>query len=268
MSVYFKENPGFLRASLESIFNQSHMPDEVVLVKDGPLTPELDVVIEEYRKRWVDGFHIVPLEKNVGLGRALQIGIMHCQYDYIARMDSDDICYLDRFEKQVLFIAQNRNISVLGTGIMEFNEQPNDMSSVKILPSSNAELVKYAGKRCPFNHSSVMLNKAAIIAAGSYQEMPFLEDYYLWLRVMKKGYEFANLPEPLLYFRIGNDVIGRRQGWGYARNEMNLFWRGYKEQLISTGNFLYATFFRLPLRLLPKKALSFIYHRLLRQQTA
>jgi glycosyltransferase involved in cell wall biosynthesis len=90
LSVYYKENPLYFRISLDSIFNQTVLPTEIVLVKDGPLTSELDTVIEEYKLKYPI-LKILPLIKNVGLGKALNEGLKYCSYELVARMDTDDI---------------------------------------------------------------------------------------------------------------------------------------------------------------------------------
>ena len=90
LSVYRKEQPAYLRQSLDSIFTQTLLPDEVVLVKDGPLTDALDEVAEDYCRKY-PVIRVVPLSENQGLGRALNEGLKHCSYDLVTRMDTDDV---------------------------------------------------------------------------------------------------------------------------------------------------------------------------------
>ena len=101
MSVYKNEKPYYLREALESVVQQTVMPNEIVIVKDGLLTEELDAAINEYSEKYPTLFNIVPFEKNRGLGLALKDGVLACSYEYIARMDTDDICKVNRFEKQI-----------------------------------------------------------------------------------------------------------------------------------------------------------------------
>ena len=93
LSVYIKENPQYLSQALDSIINQSVQPSEIIIVKDGPLTKELDDIIDQYNKNY-QFIQIVTLPNNLGLGKALNEGIKHCQYELIARMDTDDILSL------------------------------------------------------------------------------------------------------------------------------------------------------------------------------
>lgn len=125
MSVYEKENPKYLDVALNSIINQTILPNEIVIVKDGKLTDDLDSIINKYSKKYSDLFKIISLKENIGLGKALSIGILSCKYDLIARMDSDDICKEDRFEKQINLYRDNRNIDLVGSYISEFETNPN-----------------------------------------------------------------------------------------------------------------------------------------------
>ena len=120
MSVYIKENPKYMKQSLDSIINQTYKPSEIVIVKDGLLTKELNDLIDEYQKIYTNLFKIITLEENVGLGKSLNIGVLNCTYDIIARMDTDDICRNDRFEKQIKVLKNNKHIDIVGSNIVEF----------------------------------------------------------------------------------------------------------------------------------------------------
>ena len=124
MSVYEKETPEYLQAALDSILvNQTIMPTEVVVVEDGPLNDGLYDILEEFRKKF-PCLKTVPLRKNVGLGDALNEGLKHCSYEWVARMDSDDIAVDTRFESQLTFIKHNPDIDLLGGNITEFLNSP------------------------------------------------------------------------------------------------------------------------------------------------
>ena len=120
MSVYYKEKPDYLIACLDSMLNQTYLPDEIVLVKDGPLTDELDSVIEEYVGKAPQVFRLVPLSENVGLGKALAIGVEASSHQLIARMDTDDIAIPERLEKQRNYFIENPATSIVGSNIIEF----------------------------------------------------------------------------------------------------------------------------------------------------
>src|SRR5690348_1348881 len=112
MSVYQRESPQFLREALESLATQTVPADEVVIVKDGPVGSDLDAAISSYREKLP--IACLQLEKNEGLGSALNAGLSKCGADLVARMDADDICACDRFEKQLAFFEQNPEADVVG----------------------------------------------------------------------------------------------------------------------------------------------------------
>ena len=127
LSLYYKENPIFLRQSLDSVFSQTLPPDEVVLVEDGPLTEALYAVVEEYKRKY-STLKVVPLSENVGLGRALNEGLKHCSFDLVARMDTDDIAMPDRFEKQISYMTAH-------PCLLYTSPSPRDLSTSR-MPSS------------------------------------------------------------------------------------------------------------------------------------
>lgn len=113
ISIYYKESPIYFREALDSVFAQTLLPAEIVLVKDGPLTPELDAIIEEYAARHPI-FKIVTNETNLGLGRALAKGLLACSYEYVARMDTDDLIAPTRFEKEIRKLDEGYDVEVVG----------------------------------------------------------------------------------------------------------------------------------------------------------
>lgn len=263
ISVYFKENPGYFREALISIWNDQLLkPTEIVLVKDGPLSDDLELVIAEFLE--IIPLRIIALPQNVGLGTALKIGLEACSNEFVARMDTDDIATSNRFTLQLNYLINNPTCFLVGSNIEEFHYQPGDLKSIKRVPEHDAEIKKYLFQRSPFNHPSVVFRKSKIIAVDSYKQMLSFEDYYLWFRLVKSGGNYYNFQEPLLYFRVGNDMIGRRHGLKYAVNEFLLFKKLLQEKLISSSQFLKFVAIRFPLRIIPKKILNFIYFKALR----
>lgn len=225
MSVYFKENPTYLSQSLESIYKQSVPADEFILVEDGPLTKELDEVIEKYQKK-INNFKIVRLEKNSGLGAALNEGTKKCTSTYILRADSDDICCENRFEIQMLFAKNHSDVDVFGSNIYEFKNNINEEDlRLKQMPTSK-EVSEYITKRNPINHMTACIKRESLIKAGNYLPMQLLEDYYLWTRMYNLNMKIDNIQKPLVYARIGNGFEKRRGnkkqivGWKELQNYM------------------------------------------------
>lgn len=264
LSVYFKEQATYLDQALLSLVNQSTLPKEIVLVKDGPLTEELDTIINKYSSEYEDLFKVVTLSTNQGLGIALNEGLKKCSCEWIARMDSDDICVLNRFEEQINYIIQNPNITMLGGIIEEFSIEPGDISRKKKVPLAFNQIKTFSKKRNPFNHPTVMFKKSVVLGVGGYAHMLYFEDYYLWLKLIEQGHIVVNLDKVLLHFRVGNDMIGRRHGLSYANHEINFVRSSIKNNYFSTFEGMIFILSRLPLRLLPKNVLSTIYKKLIR----
>ncbi|MEI3420783.1 MAG: glycosyltransferase [Butyricimonas faecihominis] len=174
------------------MFLPNVLPEEVIVVKDGPLTEELEQVSCSYQKQ-EQTLKVITLEQNMGLGKALQVGLEHCQFELVARMDTDDICKPKRFEKQVHFMEMHPDISVVGTWIEEFSESKEKVESIRELPLENEQLLKFMKWRNPFNHMTVMFRKQAVIYLGSYQPFYLLEDYYLWNRMANAGLNLLTL---------------------------------------------------------------------------
>lgn len=248
ISVYDKENPNYLFDALNSIWDkQSLKPDEIVIVKDGPLTRELDDVINDFHKK--APVKIVQLEKNMGLGVALNHGIQVCSNDIIARMDSDDISYQDRFKKQI--VKLNEGFDVVSCWSSIFVENINNIIAVKKRPETHTEIVKLAKFKSPISHPGVMYRKKKVIEAGNYLHCPFYEDYYLWVRMIMTNSIFYNMQEPLLYFRTNHLQIKRRGGFSYLKREILVHFMFHKLSFINFAEFFRNLLLRLFFRLIP-----------------
>lgn len=266
ISVYFKENPIYLRQSLESVINQTLMPKEIVLVKDGALTIELDSVIDEYEENYSEIFKVITLPQNKGLSNALNIGISMTRYPLIARMDSDDICFNDRFEKQVLALNEF-DLDIVGGQIVEFGKDISDVISRRIVPCKHSEIVKLLKFRSPFSHPTILFKKEIFNDLNGYDSSIFPEDYDFFVRAYLKNYKFGNVPDEVLWFRLGenkSDAIRRRWGITYAKNEFNLYRKFLNINFYNYFDFLKVVLLKLPIRLLPFFMFKFIYFKMAR----
>ncbi|OOF67252.1 glycosyltransferase [Rodentibacter caecimuris] len=256
MSLYVKEKPEYLVECLDSLRSQTYPADEIVVVFDGEVTAALESVIEKYQK--LLPIKIVRLEKNLGLGKALNEGLKYCRNDWVFRMDTDDICVPQRFQKQVDFILNYPNTVIFGGQIAEFNQSVDDIVSYRKVPLSAKDIVDFTLKRSPFNHMTVAYKKQAVQSVGGYQDLQ--EDYYLWINLVAKyPQKIANLSEILVYARVGNGMVGRRRGIAQARCEWRLF--RLKQRLGIQGRFagVAVLIARLLPRLLPVSLLQFVY---------
>lgn len=267
MSIYFKENPIYFRESLESIFKQTLLPPEIVLTKDGPLSTELENVLDEFILKYPLIFKVISLAENKGLGNALAIGLNECSHEIIARMDTDDICLSNRFEKQIKFLKSNLNFDLVGSNVEEFNNFPGDLKRYRKMPETGNNLKKYSRFRNPLNHPSVMYRKSTVLEAGNYNgDILFFEDYSLFIRMLKNGSNFYNIQESLLNFRVGTgiDTIKRRSGLGYFKEEWKFSILSLTIGHINIFEWLFYIFTKLPFRLLPPKFILFVYNNFLR----
>ncbi len=257
--VYIKENPVYLEECLNSIVNQTLLPDEVVICIDRSITENLQLVIEKFSTK-------LEIKKIIysghdKLGGSLSLGILNCKNDYIFRMDADDVCHKYRFEKMLKFFISNR-LDVLGCWTREFNKDINDSDRVRTTPTEVTEL--NGNFRNPFNHPSVLLRKSSVIKAGNYAPCDGFEDWYLWLRMKKLKMRMKNLSDVLVYQRIGNDFEARRSGLSYIDNEFKALSLWRKEKLIKNSTFIVSVFTRTLVRFLPKKVLIAFYDKFLR----
>lgn len=266
MSVYRKENSAYLNLSLKSITAcQKTKPNEIVLVKDGPLNRELEEVIKCYENMYPKLFKVIALKENKGLGKALSIGLNHCSYPLVARMDSDDISENIRFEKQIPLLV-NSDHDVIGSNVLEFQSSKDIPLRIKKVPEFHQDIIKYAKHRNPMNHPSVSFVKKSVQKAGSYQHFLWFEDYQLWSKMIKKGFKFYNIQTPLVKFRVNDASFHRRGGGGYFSQEMKFQKFLLSSQFISFPQYLANIFFRGMPRLLPNNIRQLLYTQLLREQ--
>lgn len=265
MSVYHKEKPEYLKQAIESIQAQTLQTDDFVLVCDGPLNDALDKVIATKQQEMGEKLNVVRLAKNGGLGNALNKGIKHCKNELVARMDSDDIAYLDRCEKQMAVFNMHSEVSICSGIVEEFTSDPNIVDTKRVPPETNAEIVEFAKKRNPFNHPCVMYKKSAVEAVGSYQDFYLLEDYYLWLRMLMAGYQGYNIQEPLLHMRAGSDMYKRRAGWKYAKTQTKLFKFMQQQDFIGKGQYIKSCAIRSGSALAPNWLRKFMFEKVLRK---
>lgn len=266
MSVYYKENPLFFSQSLDSMINQTIRPDEIVLVCDGPLTKELDRVINRYIKENKNLFNVIRLKENKGLGNALNIGIDNCRNELIARMDTDDVSKPNRCEKEIEVFDLNPEIGIVGSNIEEFSTSVNEMNSIRKVPEFHDDIRKFIKKRNPFNHPSVMYKKSEVLKAGNYKDVRYMQDYFLWVDMISNGTVGYNIQENLVSMRANDNLFKRRSGYEYLKIQYKLL-KYMKEKKI-INSFEYITF--LALRsissMLPNFIRKILFKKLLRKK--
>ena len=265
IAVYAKETSDHLAQSLESIFHQELPPDEVVLVEDGPLTTELDAVVSCFKEVHKE-LHIVKLPQNQGLGLALREGLAHCQYDIVARMDSDDISKPQRFNSEMAWLEAHPETDIVGCWTDEFADESGEVISTRRLPEDHEALLRFSRYRNPMNHPTVMFRKAAVERAGSYRHRELFEDYDLWVRMLQQGARFHNLQESLLMFRLSPQLYSRRGGRHYIHQEVVFQRWMYEVGHINGVRFIANIAVRTLIRLMPDGMRKYSYLFFLRRQ--
>lgn len=265
MSVYYKESPKHLQKAMMSIYNQTISTNDFVLVCDGPLTDELNTIIQNMKELFGERLNVVRLADNLGLGKALNIGLNYCKNELVARMDSDDISYKDRCERQLNIFGRQPELSICSGNVEEFSESINKIDARRVLPEKQSEILEFAKKRNPFNHPCVMYKKSAVESVGGYRDFYLLEDYYLWLRMLLNGKQGYNIQEPLLYMRAGSEMYKRRSGWKYAKAQRELFGFMLKQHFITKGQYVKSVLLRSVSSLAPNCLRKFMFEKILRK---
>lgn len=197
LPVYYKDKAEYLQEAIESLLNQTLVPNEILILVDGEIGTDLKEILDLYETRYFGIVNVIYFEKNRGLGRVLNDGVVLAKHNNIARMDSDDISLPNRFERQIQLFKNDDTLVLLGSNVQEFSHDMGQELKQKKVPLSYDEIIKYSKTRNPFNHMSVMFKKSDIIEVGNYKDMPLFEDYFLWVRVLGSGKKVMNISEPL-----------------------------------------------------------------------
>ena len=263
MSLYIKEKPEYLRESLKSVLAQTIRPSQIVVVKDGPLTEELESVLSAFVALEPKLFTFVPLEKNQGLGLALREGLLHCDFELIARMDTDDIARSDRFELQLKEFEKDPDLDICGSHVIEFEGTTDNIVAKRRVPLIDSEIKKYQKRRDGFNHVSVMFKKTSVLRAGNYQSCMLMEDTYLWVNMFLTGATGKNIDDYLVFVRIGNDMFERRGGWKYYKKYKKGRKMVYQTGYISWWDYRYTLLVQFIVALMPNKLRGLVFKKIL-----
>lgn len=268
MSLYYKENSEHFKTAVYSMLNQSIKPDEIIIVKDGPLTEALETELQRFDKEYENVFNIVELKENVGLGKALNIGLKQCRNELVARMDTDDISAPDRCAQQLKSFSYDPELSIVGTNISEFVESADNIVSYRTVPEDHNSLCEYIKKRCPFNHMTVMFKKSKVEEAGGYLHWFYNEDYYLWIRMYLAKMKFGNLPEALVNVRVGKELYKRRGGLNYFKSEVKLQKYMLNKRVISFSTYMINVLKRLIIQvILPASVRGILFKKFARSKS-
>ncbi len=263
MSLYVKERPEYLRQSLTSIFRQTLLPDEIVVVLDGPITKALQAVLDDF-SRQTQRLHVLPQAINRGLGKSLAVGVEACQYELIARMDTDDIAEPTRLAEQYSEFIADSELVICGTNIAEFDGNIDHVIGRRHLPENDAEIRAFSKRRNPFNHMTVMFKRQAVLDAGNYQPMAGFEDYYLWARMLRLGGKTHNIQRDLVFARTGANMYARRGGLKYLVPGLKGRWAIYRVGLGSLFDLLFVSAVHVVVSIMPNRLRGWFYETKLR----
>lgn len=265
MSCYAKDRPEWLSLALESMAAQTLRPTEVVLVFDGPLTEGLVAAVDAFDAAHPGLLVRVPLERNVGLGPALNAGLARCSCDVVARMDADDFSRPARLERQLAKLAEGYDM--VGCNATEFSGDIDSPDSERVMPETHDEIIRFAKRRAPFVHPAFVVRRSSLEAVGGYRSVPYAEDFDLFIRLLRAGFRGYNLQEPLVAVRVDDDVYRRRGGLGYARDMLSFNALELREGWFSPAEFLVRSAANVGVALIPNGARDLVYKRLLRRSS-
>ncbi|MEU6036207.1 glycosyltransferase [Actinomadura sp. NPDC047616] len=232
MTVYGGDREEYVRDAFRSaVHDQTVRPDQVVLVQDGPVSPELEFCLRGLIAASPVEVTFVQLQRNRGLGPALDAGLQASRFDIVARMDADDVAMPHRFQMQVPLVRAGADL--VGAGLLEFGSGIDDVVGRRIPPSDPYDIARYSRLHDPFNHPTVVYRRSAVIAVGGYGDLPLMEDYWLFVRMIANGARVVNIAEPLVYYRVGDGAYERRGGRELLRSELRLQREMYREGFIT-----------------------------------
>lgn len=263
MSLYIKEKPEYFDECMKSVLAQTVLPDEIVIVLDGPISDELQAVLDKYVKENPSLYKIVPLETNQGLGIALREGVLNCKNEMIARMDTDDIARNDRFELQLKEFENDPELDICGSHIIEFEGTIDNIVAKRTVPLDNDSIKKYQKKRDAFNHMAVMYKKSSVLKAGNYQPCLLMEDTLLWANMFMSGAKGKNIDDFLVYARVGHDMFERRGGFKYYKKYKAGKKMVYKTGFISWWDYKSTVIVQFIVALMPNKLRGFVFKKML-----
>ena len=218
MSLYKNDRLDFVKLAVESILHQTYSNFDFYIQYDGAICEEIDAFLSNISDERVK---IYRRSENKGLAHSLndllQI-VMPKGYEFIARMDADDISEPNRFDRQMLYFEKYPEVECLGTWAVEIMSDGSEYYR-KQMPETHVECRTLFRKRDCMIHPTVMFRRSYIEKAGLYSlDTYFGEDTMMWAQGFAAGCTFANVPEYLFRFRLDDKFFTRRRGWKHAMN--------------------------------------------------
>tara|TARA_B100000989_G_scaffold291707_1_gene266555 strand:+ start:2716 stop:3534 length:819 start_codon:yes stop_codon:yes gene_type:complete len=262
MCTYYFDDSKLLKLSIESIFKNTVKPDFFILTVDGKIPKKNWLTIHKLRKKYKIKLNII--KKNIGLALALNSALNLVTTKWVARADSDDINMINRFEKQIE-IAKN-NYDVIGSNILEVDQNNKYLKLEKKMPITNNEINKYLKTRNPINHMTAFYKTDLVKKVGGYPNFYHREDYGLWMKLHHYGAKFYNISENLVQVNGGQSLFKRRRGFRNIPGEFKLQILSYRLKIKPIYLAIFHFLIRVIMLLLPSKILGKFYLYKLRQK--
>jgi glycosyltransferase involved in cell wall biosynthesis len=262
LPIWAGDRPDFLAAAFEStVDGQTRPPGQVVVVQDGPVGEQLAKRVAELAGASRVPVDVLVLERNVGLGPALDAGLAACRHPIVARMDADDISVAHRFAVQLPVIESG--VDIVGSGLAEFTDDPDQVVGTRTPPIEPAAIRERARFAVPFNHPTVVYRRDLVLAVGGYTDFARMEDYLLWAKLILAGARVANVAEPLVRYRVGAGAYARRGGLEQLRTELDVQRRFRRLGFTTRNQYLRNVVVRGGYRLVPEGLRRAAYRRLI-----
>lgn len=262
MSVYKTDNAEHLELAILSILNQSYSNFDLFIEVDGSIPSQTRSILSKFDNQTNVLINYNSSSKGLAtrLNQIINNVVEKGTYDFLARMDADDISSITRFEKQVNFLLGNPEISVVGSDVIEISELGIELFYKKMSKNHN-DMFDNIIKKCPFNHPSVMFNISIFRNGIRYKsELLNTQDYYLWVDLLALGRKFANINEPLLKFRV-NDSFHSRRGVKKAVNDLKSRIYAFKKLKVYSFSNILHVFLLFFLRISPSFIKSYAYRK-------
>lgn len=264
--TYHGDEANELQAALQSLLTQTRLPDEIVIVEDGELTPRLNETIRQVQQNASIPLRRVAHSENRGHGAARRTAVESANYELVAIQDADDLSVPTRFERSIEVLNET-GADLVGGFIAEFMNDPDDPHSIREVPCEPSEIAEMSKIRSPVNHTTILARRESILAVGSYRTVGQFEDYELWGRMLVNGCKIVNIPEVLAKVRVDSEMYRRRGGLNHVKEEIRLQRHFLNIGFISRPRAVYNTAVRSIPKLLPNVIREWMYRTLFRKDS-
>lgn len=266
MSVYKNDKLEYLKKAIDSMLNQTVIPEQYVVVIDGPVNKEIVELLNVYNRKSPELFTILYCEENKGLASALNYGLKYCRNQLVARMDADDISKPDRCEIILDRFMQNPKLTVCGCNIDEFTDDETDVKLSRIVPEQYEDIVTFFRKRQPFNHPTVIYKRDAVLEVGGYSNLRRKEDFDMFSKMLAAGNYAENVSQSLYLYRANLNNYKRRKSWLNCKSAIEVYFRHLKRHECTWCDFFVISCAEIIMWILPYKLMKIVSDQALRKK--